>query len=1149
MHHFLTFNALNMKKYFLIILLLFVFCDLIKSQNMYKPSLYEIKTLPLWAQKMYEDSLDIKLVDKLYKAYYEKNSFVKTYHTQYYKQLKRALLSKNKVEKPDLNQSRLNQAQTKWSNLGVVQSHKQGGGASNDQANIYAVTQCSINSSIMYLGTETGQVYKSNNTGISWTCVSMYDEFPGGVTAIAVNPINPNEVYAGCNSNLMKSINGGSSWTAVISNVPNLNINEILIDRSNPQLVLVATDKGLYRSINGGGVFTQLFNNTKCYDVKQNTASANSMYLVKNNPAQNLFEFYRSMDAGATWTIQTNGWHFSNNPARYDGGARIGVTPANPNKIYVHLIGESKAGDNGFIGVYRSADGGQTWTLPNAPAGGPYSNTHLNLAIAGGTSGHHQGFYNCAIMVSATDENKVLVGGTSLWRSIDGAVSFSAAAGYNNGNLNMHVDMQDFRAFGNGKYWITTDGGVYFSSDFFTTLAIHKNTGIHAQDFWGFGSGWNNDVLVGGLYHNGNLAYYENYGVGNYLELGGGESPTGYVNPGNNLKTCFSDVGGKIIPTSLTGSVQSFPVSKFPNEMYYPAESSEMEHHPSFYNTAFIGKENKLWKTLDGGTTYTLINAFGTATSNPVYQIEISRSNPNIMYVAQTNPGQSISNLWKTTNGGSTWNSVTQPIANNNGNVLLQLDYNNANNLWIAYPYGANGTKVYKTTTGGVTWQNLTTSTLNNQEAHSILLVNKTNGGLYFCSNNTVFYRNNSMADWDLANDSLPTYFNSNIAKPFYRDSKIRIASYGKGIWENKFYDTPTGPSAKAMVDKEILLKSFCASDSLYFDDYSALNHNGASWSWSFQGGSPSISNSRNPAVSYTASGTYKAKLTVTDAALNTSSDSIYVTISIPTLPTQISENFQTVFPNAPYFKIVNPNGCQWVQNDSVGGYGASTKSTMFDNFYCYGTGDKDDLIAYVDFSNPSQTKLTFDVAYAMYSNVNSDTLQVLVSNNCGTTYTTVYTKGGSVLSTSSPQTSFFEPTSSQWRTDTVDLLPYSGSQNLMIVFRNIGRYGNVLYLDNINLPSTPIIVTDVNTAINAANNKIELYPNPAEKSGSIMFKNLPNQKFKATIYDAKGSLIVKNLAIENNVLQLSNTALNPGVYLICLEGETVMYNKKIIIK
>jgi hypothetical protein len=131
------------------------------------------------------------------------------------------------------------------------------------------------------------------------------------------------------------------------------------------------------------------------------------------------------------------------------------------------------------------------------------------------------------------------------------------------------------------------------------------------------------------------------------------------------------------------------------------------------------------------------------------------------------------------------------------------------------------------------------------------------------------------MADWDLANDSLPTFFNSNIAKPFYRDSKIRIASYGKGIWENKFYDTPTGPSAKAMVDKENLLKSFCVSDSLYFDDYSALNHNGASWSWTFQGGSPSISNIRNPAVSYTASGTYKAKLTVTDVPLNSRSDSI----------------------------------------------------------------------------------------------------------------------------------------------------------------------------------------------------------------------------------------------------------------------------------
>jgi hypothetical protein len=221
----------------------------------------------------------------------------------------------------------------------------------------------------------------------------------------------------------------------------------------------------------------------------------------------------------------------------------------------------------------------------------------------------------------------------------------------------------------------------------------------------------------------------------------------------------------------------------------------------------------------------------------------------------------------------------------------------------------------------------------------------------------------------------------------------------------------------------------------------------------------------------------------------------------------------------------------------------------MFDNFNCSETGDKDDLIAYVNFNTPSKTKLTFDVAYAMYNNVYSDTLQVLVSNNCGATYTTVYTKGGSVLSTSSPQTSFFKPTPSEWRNDTIDLATYAGSQNLMIVFRNIGRYGNALYLDNINLPSTPVNVTNLNTSKNQAKCQIEQYPNPAEKNGSIMFKNLPNQKFKATIYDSKGSLIVKNLAIENTLLQLSNLGLNAGIYIIFLEGETLMFSKKIIIK
>lgn len=169
---------------------------------------------------------------------------------------------------------------------------------------------------------------------------------------------------------------------------------------------------------------------------------------------------------GETFILKDNGWYSSTDPSRYAGGSRIAVTPADPNRIYVYLIGDAKSGDYGYIGIYRSDDGGETWTLPNGPDGGPYNATHQNLAIGWVGWDYHQGFYNCAIMASNDDADNILIGGLNLWKSDDGGNTFTPLGGYISSTLDMHPDMQDFRANENG-YWITSDGGVNYSNDFF----------------------------------------------------------------------------------------------------------------------------------------------------------------------------------------------------------------------------------------------------------------------------------------------------------------------------------------------------------------------------------------------------------------------------------------------------------------------------------------------------------------------------------------------------------------------------------------------------------------------------------------------------------------------------------------------------------
>ncbi|MCS7073056.1 MAG: T9SS type A sorting domain-containing protein [Bacteroidia bacterium] len=915
-------------------------------------------------------------------------------------------------------------------------------------------------------------------------------------------------------------------------------MNEIWIHPANPSVILVASDDGLYRSTNQGGTFTQVLSNA-CYDVKANPLNPTTLYTVRNNTQTKICEFWLSEDAGITWSKQTNGWYQSSDPNRHVGGARIGVTPADTSRIYAYLIGESKANDDGFIGVFRSDDRGASWLLPNPPVGGPYSPSHPNLAIGTPAWNYHQGFYNCAIMVSSTDPDQILVGGLNLWRSDDGATTFSSVAGYIGGPLDMHVDMQDFRAYGN-NYWITTDGGIYYSTDFFHSQPENRSDGINAAEFWGFGSGWQQDVLVGGTYHNGNKAHVETYGEGIFLELGGGEDATGYVNPGNSLKTYFSDIGGRFLPPILTGTIQGFSVGLFPNQSYWAGESSELEFHPQSYNIAFLGNEHKLWKTENGGSSFSLVHAFGTDSLDVIRQIEISRSNPQVMYVSQHINGIQ-SKLWKTTNGGLTWSQIPIP-SGNSSRLLLALNPLNENELWIAYSSGSNGNKIFKTTNGGQSFVNLTTPVLNNQFAHTIAHIGGTDGGIYYCTNQTVFYRDNSMPTWVQVADSLPSYFNCNIARPFYRDGKIRIASYGKGIWENDFYEQPNQPVAQISVDawRKIYL---CEKDTFYFLDYSMLNDSAATWQWTFAGGNPVNSNQPNPKVTWDTPGTYLVTLTVTSANGISDTDSLYIEVQAANIPLLISEGFENQFPPN-LVQIFNPeNDVTWSWNLNAGGFGLSSKSAFFNNYDFNGQGRKDDMQFAIQFQNPGDAILKFDVAYARYSSQYRDSLQILVSPDCGQTWDVVYTETGTSLATAPDQTTAFFPNASQWRTDSVDLTGYIGSEPLLVRFRAIGRYGNNLFLDNINLNSL------TTHAITTQPISPSIYPNPVNKDDKIWIEIPTNQPHLIRLIDSQGKTILSETSYQSGYLPLLSYRLTAGFYVLQLKTQTNIYHYKVLVQ
>lgn len=1131
-----------------------------QSHNVTKESeLYS--SAPDWAKLMYSKNPNVYQVDQLYNSYYKKNAFVKSNHTQYYKRWRRSItpyidaignIDMNKDVYPDevIANLRNNQSQSKitqgvlWKPMGPFRNLKYGGvKPTGAMANVYTIGTCLAHTNVMYCGTERGEVYKSSNGGDNWTNISMNMDHIhyNGVSSLAVHPTDSNTVYAISHPFIFKTTNGGLTWTKVLDCAATNNIwgNELHINSANPQIVMLASDGGLSRSDNGGLTWTKIFTNN-CFDIKSNVADANKIYAIRDNPTTRKHEFLISNNAGATWTVQTSGWYNSTDTMRRVAGGRIAVTNADSNYVYAYLIGEAKATDVGMIGIYKSIDGGTSWV--NNYSGSPYSDSHPNIASAHHVAGiFSQGMYCCAIMASNTNPDEILVGGTGMWRSSDGGQTFQCRYNYSCPIFDtMHVDMQDFRAFGN-TYWATTDGGIYKSNNLFDTQPEYKMEGINATEFWGFGQGWNRDIMIGGTFHNGVDVYDEGYPSGSFLELPGlNEPPTGYVNPGIESRIYSSGNGSYIMPQTITGPFIRAPYNHPINESVWPAESSEMEFHTSCYNQIYLGYQNKVFKSIDGGATFNAVAEDSLETF--IAGIEVSRQNPNTIY-AFVSPPNGVARLLKTTDDWVTSSIIELPNIPNSNCLIgrISIDAVNDQIIWLIYTHANNGNKVFKSSNGGKTWVNLTTSLLDDQIISDVQAIAGTNGGVYVGTKYSCYYRNNTMTNWIIVNNGLPLLTYVNKLKPFYRDGKLRLASYGKGIWETELYEQPTRPIAKIMADK-LSIEHLC--DTIQFDDYSTLNHSGASWLWTFQNANISTSTIRNPQVTFNSFGSQMVTLTVTDSNQVSSSDTLMVT-TVNSPSTNINQNFEVSLLKPGWF-LEPPGSYTWFLNDSVGGFGQSSKCMTMDNFNL-GSGTFMDLVAPINMTNlgGSYAKLTFDVAYAVKSQNGGDTLQVLVSSDCGLSYNMVYAKGGETLATAPPTQNQFVPTVSNWRTDTVDLSAYIGNPNVFIKFRNFNQHVQLLYLDNINLlgQKTGVPVENIKNI-----NNLQIFPNPVANNGAITIKSDTDQEVELNIYNNEGKVIDKLFLKSNSTVSLDKYNLNDGIYYYSMITESKIVNGKLVV-
>lgn len=816
--------------------------------------------MPEWARFLYVPAPNVYRVDSAYRAYYAGHVYERDRYTRYYRRWRRlnepfvAADGTLRPPTPEALAARLEERSARaaaqiesaaalpvsanaWKVIGPLETVHYNAGVAQSlpwQVNIYAFDIAPSNPNILYCFTETGGFFKTTDKGATWEFRDV--GIASNSEAVEIHPTTPNIVYCGVKDGIIRTTDGGLTWKYVLSKA-DLWVYDIEVSPTNPTIAVAGTTDGFYRSNDAGSSWSRTMDRSVC-DLEMKPNNGDVVTALRLNASTKRYELWKSTDAGLTFSIRSTGWA---NDVTSDGGGRLAVTPANPARVYAVLL------TSGGPRVLRSDDAGDTWRV--TAKGGTDS-----LKMDNG-----QGYYDLSIMAAPGNADQVIVGTTTAFKSTDGGVTFSVLGGYY-GPFPIHPDIQEMKAQGSDA-WIATDGGITLSTDFFTKNSEARVRGIWATDLWGFGAGWNQDVLVGGRYHNGNTAIRDSY-AGRAYRLGGGEAATGYVNPIECSRTYSSDIGGYIVPDSISGEAEYFPVGKFPNESYYVAEYSEMEWDPRCWNVVWLGNRSTVWRSSNGARSYDSVFALPDTNSWAMH-IEISRANPDVIYLSEQSNKLWDGWIWRTTDGGGTWKRLATIPGTSNGErrvMTMTASATDANVLWVGLRDGGAANKVFRTTDGGETWANLTTPKIAGLAVHDILHQYGTDGGVYIGGpSGNIFYRNAAMDDWAVYGAGLPSNFYTRALKPYYRAGKLRAAS-SMGFWEIPLYEHGR-PIAQPTVDKRT---TACVRDTFHFDDYSALEYDAQEWSWSFPGASyVSSATVRNPSVLYDAPGEYAVTLTV----------------------------------------------------------------------------------------------------------------------------------------------------------------------------------------------------------------------------------------------------------------------------------------------
>ena len=323
---------------------------------------------------------------------------------------------------------------------------------------------------VLYCANSTAGLWKSTNGGITFESV-----FNNGGTlsvgAVALSPDNQDIVYVGTGEGaprnsisygdgIYKSTDGGRTWKNV-GLKDSERFSRIVVDPKTPSVVFAAamghafgpnTERGVYRSSDAGATWKRvLYVNdlTGASDVAVDPQDPRIVYAGMYEYLRKPWHFssggpgsglYRSSDGGETWTKLTDPKLNNGLPgAKLLGRIGMSICLSNPNVVYA-LIEAQEPGT-----LWRSSDRGVHWTLVN-------SSRNIN----------NRPFYYTQVRVDPRDENRLYTLAGSFNLSTDGGRTFQGIPGASmfGDHHALWIDPANPR-----RLLCGTDGGFFISND------------------------------------------------------------------------------------------------------------------------------------------------------------------------------------------------------------------------------------------------------------------------------------------------------------------------------------------------------------------------------------------------------------------------------------------------------------------------------------------------------------------------------------------------------------------------------------------------------------------------------------------------------------------------------------------------------------